>query len=1066
MSYREYRKDVLERQQRKALATSNDSYTSGILSNQQEIMKLERTEKHISSIKGNLKNHLLALEAIDDNYTKRKVSYGKTTVENIGNLPGNQLKGDLNPSKRLVLPQKPLTSFARRNVRDVNAYDILDGRDHETLSSRIGSKRRANSSSPDSFEEREDISPVASIHSTSKLHRMPNTYYDLHDKELERRKSNWKKQLIRLNKKEQQYLKADGQYLRPYFLHMIKRLRRTTAPMKVVRHQKLRSAMSTWIYICLNIRRKSFKHMLQLLTKSEENPSGVHAEVIVDVIRDHYHFPTKRDKREQLLVYQDLAKGLNGWRKVYLRKRGADMYHEIGEISNNRRLFKKGLKGFTTAYKKMKRVQAAYCMHIRNRLLKLIGYWIDFTSNRCDLVWKQQKAASHRALRKLQEVVKIKKFQQMFWNRVKTTSANRMTDLAFAEDAMAELEDMYIKKHHFLNRRRNYLAFHELKNGIQAEADRMRSSLQIGLYRLCNFTDNSWRREEYAAQERHDTKMQINAFQLFVRNLALRSRKQAMLRRKIHKANRKAIKIAFDTIRQITRLWSQTKRKEVSTVKQIWFEKFVGFHNEYITIKRNNTKATRLRQIHLLRRCFHGLVYNGGGDPKSMKFQQRIKLKIFVRRIRARKLQQFAYRQSFLEASWRFFRSKMKLKISRRKLQRKEFKTLQQHADITTEERYMKKFINRNQMCREREFQSYRSDVLYSKTFFRAVKKHIALMKKYREKYDKYDLYYYRTLCKRLIQRFLKEVRMQETTRKVLSLRQLPFLHIWYRHQHARKSARKCVVKMMARVSVKTLKPYFHLWRKDTIVERRFADGMVVKRDNTLKKAFRWFCFKTKKLQDGLILGDRCNEFLIAMRVLGRMHMFLSIANGRRRKMEYTSNQMGRYHLSNSLKSLYQNRCDSIADKLFLTIGRSKFFKRINTYWSMVVKNQSRNAYIETFLPYLYFQNWKRRIKRMIRHNRLIRNSAPFYEENLIRTHFKRFLRVTRFNQKAQKWAVVFDAYHQKKKLLRAMHKMDALVHCKWARENLCRLQLLGAVARTKLRVLKTLKRYSKEDDY
>ena len=32
------------------------------------------------------------------------------------------------------------------------------------------------------------------------------------------------------------------------------------------------------------------------------------------------------------------------------------------------------------------------------------------------------------------------------------------------------------------------------------------------------------------------------------RNLALRSRKQAMLRRKIHKANRKAIKIAFDTL--------------------------------------------------------------------------------------------------------------------------------------------------------------------------------------------------------------------------------------------------------------------------------------------------------------------------------------------------------------------------------------------------------------------------------------------------------------------------------------------------------------------------------------
>ena len=101
----------------------------------------------------------------------------------------------------------------------------------------------------------------------------------------------------------------------------------------------------------------------------------------------------------------------------------------------------------------------------------------------------------------------------------------------------------------------------------------------------------------------------------------------------------------------------------------------------------------------------------------------------------------------------------------------------------------------------------------------------------------------------------------------------------------------------------------------------------------------------------------------------------------------------------------------------------------------------------------------------MIRHNKLIRNSAPFYIKNLVRVHFRRFLRVTRFNQKARKWAVVFDAHHHKKKHLHVIHKMDALVHCRWARENLCRLQLLGATAQTKLKVLKALKRFKKEDD-
>ena len=130
------------------------------------------------------------------------------------------------------------------------------------------------------------------------------------------------------------------------------------------------------------------------------------------------------------------------------------------------------------------------------------------------------------------------------------------------------------------------------------------------------------------------------------------------------------------------------------------------------------------------------------------------------------------------------------------------------------------------------------------------------------------------------------------------------------------------------------------------------------------------------------------------------------------------------------------------------------------------MKNQNRDAYVEDVMPHFHFQNWKRRIKRMTRHNRLIRASAPFYEENLVRVHFRRFLRVTRFNAKARKWAVVFDAHHDKKKHLRVIHKMDALVYCKWARENLCRLQLQGATVATKLRVLKVLLRHKEEDDY
>ena len=175
---------------------------------------------------------------------------------------------------------------------------------------------------------------------------------------------------------------------------------------------------------------------------------------------------------------------------------------------------------------------------------------------------------------------------------------------------------------------------------------------------------------------------------------------------------------------------------------------------------------------------------------------------------------------------------------------------------------------------------------------------------------------------------------------------------------------------------------------------------------------------------------------------------------------------MNRYHLVKSLECFYLFRCNSLADKMFLINGRSKFFRRINTYWSMILKSRKRDIYIEETLPYFYFQNWKRRIKRMIRHNKLIRNSAPFYNENLVRVHFRRFLRVTRFNQKARKWAVAFDAHHRRKKHLHVMHKMDALVYCKWARQSICRLQLLSAAAQTKLRVLKALKQYKKENDY
>ena len=63
ISYREYRKDVLEKQQRRAFETYIPSYTADNLTNQQEIMKLLKAERHLSSIKVNLQSHLIALEA-------------------------------------------------------------------------------------------------------------------------------------------------------------------------------------------------------------------------------------------------------------------------------------------------------------------------------------------------------------------------------------------------------------------------------------------------------------------------------------------------------------------------------------------------------------------------------------------------------------------------------------------------------------------------------------------------------------------------------------------------------------------------------------------------------------------------------------------------------------------------------------------------------------------------------------------------------------------------------------------------------------------------------------------
>ena len=68
---------------------------------------------------------------------------------------------------------------------------------------------------------------------------------------------------------------------------------------------------------------------------------------------------------------------------MFLRKRGAEMYQEIAEISDNRRLFKIGLVALNGTLDKVKRQQAAYYVHIGGRLTTMMKMWTDYTSNRC-----------------------------------------------------------------------------------------------------------------------------------------------------------------------------------------------------------------------------------------------------------------------------------------------------------------------------------------------------------------------------------------------------------------------------------------------------------------------------------------------------------------------------------------------------------------------------------------------------------------------------------------------------------------------------------------------------------
>ena len=372
--------------------------------------------------------------------------------------------------------------------------------------------------------------------------------------------------------------------------------------------------------------------------------------------------------------------------------------------------------------------------------------------------------------------------------------------------------------------------------------------------------------------------------------------------------------------------------------------------------------------------------------------------------------------------------------------------------------------------CRkQRQTLEHKADLIFCKKLFRGVKKFIVWVRSQNICYQNYDHIFYIRVMRHAWGRLCKEKRLNGTFRKVQSQSQLHWLRKWHVIQAVRIRARACIKKMLYRSTLGAIQLLFIRWKKDTLVERKLEEGMRIRQYNITKKAMDRLLYQ-RKLKDWLILADRCSEWMVAVRVLRRLHLFLSVNQAYQRKIEYGVTGMNKVHMRIGLANFYLYRCNSIADRLFRRNGRSWFFKQIKTYWSLVTRDQNRMAYVLHRLPYLGFVKFCRRLRKIVRSAKLLRKSDPFYTECLLRRHFRRLMRVARYNSKARRWyisiadsrfnakflylyshktsfnrSVAFDSFHLRRKLLRAIHRLDILKFCGWGRQHLARLQLIDA---------------------
>jgi hypothetical protein len=278
----------------------------------------------------------------------------------------------------------------------------------------------------------------------------------------------------------------------------------------------------------------------------------------------------------------------------------------------------------------------------------------------------------------------------------------------------------------------------------------------------------------------------------------------------------------------------------------------------------------------------------------------------------------------------------------------------------------------------------------------------------------------------------------------------------WVAAERYRRRLRAAVVKMLENHAVMHTKPYFSELKRHAVFERLAEEQLIRSLSARMHRVLRFFV--TNAILQVRFHGSLVFNILQTKRRGLRALRFLATrAKISKQKSDNSVLHLMSFLVQRAFQSLYEYRCDIIADRFFKAKGKKRFFRALHSYWSLVTRNNRGIAFVDSKRNFLVFSKWKRCIRRRIRASRLLRRCWPYYLKTAARRYIRRMVRVARFNVRARRWAGVHDKHHLRRRKLLVVHLLDLAVNCKWARQELCRLQMMEARKNIIRKVFKAL---------